>query len=216
MCHDLDVDIFCVSDTFLYPSLNNSVVNINKYTLYRNDFVTYRPMYGVCCYIKTNIKVTPAKTNIPNTLTLALPDYGITICTIYKPPSNSNEENLALISLIEQLSMEGETIFVGDFNLPSINWCSDGLSTQQHGISSGDRLFANLFATLGLTQWVNEPTFLHSNNILDLVLSTESDRIINLTTHPPFHHRCGHLLIVFEYLFQSLASNVETQAPSII
>lgn len=218
-CQELNLDIFCVVDTFLCPSHNDSIVNINGYALHRNDFISYRPMYGVCCYVKDGIKVTslPPNDNLPNTLTLFFPDLGFTLCTVYRPPSNTILENSALVALIERLSTSGETLFVGDFNLPTIKWRSGHSVVNQPGLSAVDREFFNLFATLGLRQWIDEPTFIYSDNTLDLILTTESDRILNAKTIPPFHPKCGHLLIVFEYLFQSLAINSQNRSsPNIL
>ena len=55
---------------------------------------------------------------------------------------------------------------------------------------------------LGLTQWVRESTFVSSGNILDLVLTTEEDRIGEVSVLPPFPH-CQHSPVYFEYVFQT-------------
>ncbi len=52
-----------------------------------------------------------------------------------------------------------------------------------------DATFLNLFTTLGL-QHVTEPTFITSGNTLDIILTNERDRIIEVKTLPPFPH-CG-------------------------
>ena len=65
-----------------------------------------------------------------------------------------------------------------------------------------------MFNLLGLTQWVLEPTFISSGNILDLVLTTEADRILHVETHPPFP-RCGHVVVYFEYIFQMQMPDAE-------
>ncbi|KAK3876637.1 hypothetical protein Pcinc_018610 [Petrolisthes cinctipes] len=54
---------------------------------------------------------------------------------------------------------------------------------------------------LGLTQWVREPTYLPSQNILDLVLTTEPDRVLEPVSCPPLPH-CSHVIIKFDYVFQ--------------
>ena len=57
------------------------------------------------------------------------------------------------------------------------------------------------FSLLGLNQWVKEGTFVDSNNILDLALTTELDRIEDVSVLEPFP-RCHHCPVVFEYDLQ--------------
>ena len=40
-----------------------------------------------------------------------------------------------------------------------------------------DRIFFDFFACLELTQWVHSLTYVPSDNILDLILTTEVDRV---------------------------------------
>ena len=67
-------------------------------------------------------------------------------------------------------------------------------------------MFMDVFITLGLTQWVKLPTFYHSGNILDLVLTSEEDRIGVLELLPPFPN-CGHCAVIFDYNFQFTSEN---------
>ena len=98
---------------------------------------------------------------------------------------------------------------MGDFNLPNVRWNN---TEPVQNISPTESLFFNLFCTLGFTQLVLEPTFIPSGNILDLVLTTDEDRVINLDTLPPYPH-CGHALIKFSLLMQGPPSNL-VSAPS--
>ena len=50
------------------------------------------------------------------------------------------------------------------------------------------------------------PTFLRSNNILDLILTTENDRISHLSLIDPFPG-CDHFPITFEYSFCTFADS---------
>ena len=55
----------------------------------------------------------------------------------------------------------------------------------------------------GLKQWVLQPTFIISDNILDLILTSEDDRVSDssLLDPPP---GCDHLLLEFIYQFSSV------------
>ena len=44
-------------------------------------------------------------------------------------------------------------------------------------VTRSDQRFLDLFASLGLIQWVQSPTFHLSGNILDLLLTSDLDRV---------------------------------------
>jgi len=163
------------------------------------------PKHGVCVYIKDSLKSCRCRDTalIPNVLPIFLPDYSLYILTIYRPPSNSPTDNAELVAFITRFCVGKEVLLVGDFNLPSIHWQSE---SPGDGVTARDELFLNLFDTLGLIQLVREPTFIRSGNVLDLVLSSERDRVQNVVLCPPFPH-CGHVLVMFDYLFQGESTN---------
>ena len=67
-------------------------------------------------------------------------------------------------------------------------------------IRSTDRLFRYAFTLAGLTQWVTEGTFLQSNSMLDLFLTTEIDRVSKVEVLAPLPN-CLHCLVSVEYVF---------------
>ena len=67
-------------------------------------------------------------------------------------------------------------------------------------VNPSDRIFFGAFLSLGLTQWVNESTYPRSGNILDLILTTEQDRVCDVEVLPPLPG-CDHCLTVCGYLF---------------
>ena len=70
------------------------------------------------------------------------------------------------------LLSQHECVIMGDFNLPNIDW-----TLQRPTPASGYKL-TQLLADNNLTQHVHETT--RQNNILDLVISTEEELIVNL------------------------------------
>ena len=62
-----------------------------------------------------------------------------------------------------------------------------------------DMVFFDCFSLLGLSQWVKKCTFVDSNNIFNIVLTTELNRIGDVTMLEPFP-RCHHCPVVFEYV----------------
>lgn len=63
-----------------------------------------------------------------------------------------------------------------------------------------DASFLDCFNSLGLTQWVHEPTYPRSGNILDLILTSDSDRIGLVKVLSPLPG-CDHCPTLFEYAF---------------
>ena len=180
------------------PNLSDSVLDIRGFQLFRNDFISVRPKHGVCIYVKSHLKVGKITKPIPNVLAIHLTDYDLYVLTVYRPPSNSPDENTRLAEFLENFVTGKEVIILGDFNLPTIKWGDNSPDSQA---CRADKLFFESFSTLGLNQFVNEPTFIPSGNILDLALSTELDRIVDVRTFPPFPN-CGHVVVCVDYLFQ--------------
>ena len=76
-------------------------------------------------------------------------------------------------TLLEEILLsQHECVIMGDFNLPNIDWTLQGPTP-----APGNKLM-QLLADINLTQHVHETT--RQNNILDLVISTEEELIVNL------------------------------------
>ena len=88
--------------------------------------------------------------------------------------------------------------------MPSIDWTGKEVTSK----SLVGCTFLEAFDSLGLMQWVQEPTFPRSGNILDLILASESDRIgrVEVLCPPP---GCDHCPTALEYIFpgQAYVSN---------
>ena len=70
-----------------------------------------------------------------------------------------------------------------------------------HGYVLPREIFLIVLSHLGLSQWVEESTFLDSGNVLDLVFATKIDRVDHISMHAPFP-RCQHCPVGFEYVLQ--------------
>ena len=141
-------------ETWLNSEISDSVVSVAGYNFFRNDSPTNLRKHGVGIYIGDDIKVGRTFSDHPNTVGVCLPDFGVTILVVYRPPSNSLVDNLALISYLESVCEDKELILVGDFNLPSIDWSSD---VPVGGSLLGEQ-FLDFFSSLGLIQWVKHAT----------------------------------------------------------
>ena len=133
---------------------------------------------------------------LPNILSIHLTTFDVHCLLVYRPPSNLPPVNDSVLDLITEFCSDREVILVGDFNLPSIIWDTEPPSAT----NPIDRAFLEAFTSLGLTQWVNEATYPRSGNILDLVLTSETDRIGLVQVLPPIPG-CDHSPTEFEYNF---------------
>ena len=90
----------------------------------------------------------------------------------------------ALVTLLEYLTCVKYTTFIcGDFNFPDIDWIA--LKTKFDGIND---VFLNAMSSLGMTQFVSEPTRLSScstENVLDLIFSNDSCSVQICDILPP-------------------------------
>ena len=101
----------------------------------------------------------------------------IILSCAYLPPSPSDSNMNDVISNLTQIidaNASADTIFVGDFNLPDVQW--DTLSST----FSTSRAFCDFVFDNSLTQLVNHPTHVQGN-ILDVVLSNSVDCVASLT-----------------------------------
>ncbi len=73
-------------------------------------------------------------------------------------------------------------LVAGDFNLPDISWTQDGGFCVNKGRPSSLE-FLNTLSKNYLSQHVIEPTF--RNNILDLIVTSDSARVFRVAHGPP-------------------------------
>ena len=136
---------------------------------------------------------------LPNIISFHLTAFDVHCLLVYRPPSNSPDVNKAVLRYITEFCTDKEVILIGDFNLPSIDWLVDPPTASNVTDSS----FLECFSSLGLTQWVHDSTYPRSGNILDLVLTSESDRIGRINVLPPLPG-CDHSPTMFEYAFDGV------------
>ena len=201
-CVSNSVQVVGVCETWLSNTVQSSVVNIPGFNIFRNDSQSGLNKHGVGLYLSSSIKVGQVFKEHPNTLAIFLPEFNLYVIVVYRPPSNSSIENIALLSYLQSFCYGKNVVLMGDFNLPSISWCDDVPIAS----SSLSQLFLEMFVSLGLSQWVTFPTFLPSGNILDLVFTSEDDRISEVIGSEPFPG-CGHVGVLFKYCISSSFSS---------
>ena len=92
---------------------------------------------------------------------------------IYRNPRITAADDDEFYTMLEEILLsQYECVIMGDCNLPNIDWTLERPTPEP-----GNKLM-QLLADNNLTQHVHETT--RQNNILDLVISTEEELIVNL------------------------------------
>lgn len=123
---------------------------------------------------------------------------------IYRSPTkriHTNENNARLNDLLRMLSQDNSyshKCFVGDFNLPTINWEN---WTTPHVEDSKEERFLEGLRDSFLYQHVKEPTRcrgMDDPTLIDLILTNEDNQINNLKYLSPLG-KSDHSVLVFGY-----------------
>ena len=186
-----------MSETHLTANVSDAAIRIPGYTLLRNDSGDTK-IHGVCAFIAEHLHFDNVDASFRNVLSFRLTRFDTYIYVVYRPPSYSVTDNEELLAFLMRECVGKEAILLGDFNLPSLNWSLPG--DVLRSASASDTRFIDLFDLLGLTQWINEPTFPRSGNILDLILTNESDRMGDVVVRAP-PPGCDHCSIHCRYIF---------------
>ena len=197
--HSSNIDVMGIAETWLFPYVLDSFVSVSGYRVVRGDVGGSVAKHGVCLYLRSNLNFVVDDVVCANACCAYLVDFDLYVLVIYRPPSYGDDENRRLLAFLADFCLSKELIILGDFNLPGICWSGD--SFPPCPCPPLQRNFFDLFTLLGLTQWVKSPTFIYSDNILDLVLTTEGDRIGEMCFLPCLPG-CGHVPLFFDYFFQ--------------
>ena len=175
----------------------NSFVTIPSFNVVRQDTPGHFAKHGVCMYIHNSLKFVCCDVHVSNCLAVELVDLNLFVIAVYRPPSNSHLENSHLLEFLLTFCTDKEVLILGDFNLPSLHWEQNNCTLSASGV---DKEFWETFLSLGLTQWISEPTYPQSGNVLDLILTTDTDRIGAVKVLAPIPG-CDHCPTLCEYLF---------------
>ena len=206
------LSIVGISESHLTTQLNNSFVSLPGFQLIRNDVFGTVSKHGVCAYVDKDILVDQVTSPMSNVLCFRLSEFNVFIVVVYRPPSYNEAQNDELISVLTGLSCDREVIIIGDFNLPGVIWKSVTQLPVVQGGSTTVYNFLELFRSCGLIQWITQPTYPRSGNTLDLLLTTEHDRIGDIVVEPPLP-ACDHCPFIFDYVFETVEVHDSIPSP---
>ncbi|KAK6491568.1 hypothetical protein HHUSO_G3663, partial [Huso huso] len=165
-------DITEITESWLTPN-DGDEFNMEGYSLVRKDRHNKRGP-GVTIYIKNNLEWEILESNGNNNESIwiklnEIKSKGLIVGVCCRPPSSDESLNENLYASIKKISKEGDTLIMGDFNFPNINW--DHMTSD----NSSDMGMIELVQDCFLSQTVNAPT--RYNSCLDLVLTNNEARI---------------------------------------
>ena len=186
---DNNISIISVSETWLINTMPSSYVELEGFKFFRGDVHGSIRKHGSGIFISDKFNAVPIEVDLPNLTVVLLSEIETYFISCYRPPSYSVDEDNALKNFIQEFSSGRSVVLMGDLNLPTLRW--DDNDVPIGNASSHDRLFLEMFLLLGFKQWVKEPTFLSSGNILDLLFTSEDDLVGEVSVMPPLpgcHH----------------------------
>ncbi len=134
---------------------------------------THKKGGGVIFYVKTTlstVKIEKQEAQNYDSIYVELTNGNqkVTVATVYRPLNNNQPTMLPIYEEIQTTIRNKNAVVIGDFNCPNIDW------NPMHGDLEGNRL-VDMVEYSFLSQLVTQPT--KGNNILDLVLTTDTDLV---------------------------------------
>lgn len=172
LVHERNIDILCISETWLLPHTPDVYVDIPHYKLYRCDNGRGA---GVCIYVSYSLNSVQINTNV--TRQSGIEDVWVTVqCRklpsviigcIYRHPKAPSTSFEYIVDILRTISMHKKTLFVlGDLN---------------DDLLSRDSKLARIIANNKFSQIIDKPTRVTptSATLLDVIITNQPDIIIN-------------------------------------
>ena len=210
-----DLDIVAICETWLDKNISNSEFEIKGYKTFRVDrsldfypegTYTVEARGGVLLMIKDFLKPEVCENLQCNAEILwcnifPSEQHCVTFGVVYRP-ERGKQHNLDIICESINRCENSDCVLVGDFNFRDIDWVN---VSSPHEL---DSIFINTLTENAFTQLVEEPT--RGTNILDLVVTTNSDLVENLVVSEHFSSS-DHKSINFEICLPKPRINEEAR-----
>jgi hypothetical protein len=203
-------DVIAVTEVMaknVWYKLHKAELSIPGYDMFPDNFPPEKGR-GVVMYVKQELKAvevhmdTEFHENVWVSINLADKSRLLLGC-IYKSPSSTEENhrhlNQLLLSVSGMQKTYNQTLIVGDFNFPGIDW------TVSRGRESIDSDFIECIRDCYFEQIVDQPTRFRVNqrpSILDLVLVSDSNRVTSVQYDVPLG-RSDHGVLKLYYQCQT-------------
>nr|VZI31626.1 unnamed protein product [Spirometra erinaceieuropaei] len=200
---DLSPDVISLTETWLTQHVNDRELALPGYQMFRRD-MEGRQGGGVLTYVKNGLNVSDKTDNFSCSseaiwLSNKVPSSpSLDVLTVYRPPRRDNMAYTRLLEELEKFATRPDTLVMGDFNAPHIDWSSTRANSSEQTF---DRSFLNTALKLFLTQHVMLPTRVREGqqaNCHDLVLTKSQDSIDEVSCLPP-SGKSDHVVLLWDY-----------------
>jgi Endonuclease-reverse transcriptase len=174
----LKPDVVMLTETWTNGSISDAMIQLPGYRLEgredRRD--THNGIGGgLAFYIKDSIEILSISPELGDfnqysSISINTRNGPLNLLLIYRPPSSNKENFNQLLHLLQFTSKN--TIIMGDFNMPGIDWDTEQATGQ-------GRVMLDVIAAAGLEQLIRFPTH-KKGNTLDLLISDCPDKIISI------------------------------------
>ena len=168
-----DLDVICITETWLNDTISSTEILPTLYTIYRNDRINQgggvliavkESILSQICFTSDTIEMIAVNMNISPKLTLAC---------LYIPPNCSTGYQQETLNSLSNLQSNSNTVILGDFNAPDTDWHTHTAGTPF------SRDLCNTLHQLNYMQLVSVPTH-KAGNTLHLILTNVPQRIENI------------------------------------
>ena len=157
---------------------------------------------GLLVYTKMGLQILKLDSSVDLSQHCKFKVKEITFYLVYRSPSSLAAETTRLAELIRRA--EKDSVFIGDFNLPGINW--------ENGTATGaGREVLEATEDMLMSQLVDFSTQV-KGNVLDLVLTNMPDRVLDVKEEGRLG-RSDHCMILTEISVGKQASENQLPAP---
>ena len=122
-----NINVIAVTETFI-DTVNNNLIyeySIDGYKFFNKDHVNRRGG-GVALFIATwlnPVEITPNDSDIEHVCIKVTGDtITVNISITCRPPGQTQELDIEMYQLLQQSFHNNESVMLGDFNLPHIDW----------------------------------------------------------------------------------------------
>jgi len=206
-------DLILVTETWLWSEISSGLLDPkSRYYVLRQDRTDSHHGGGVVAFISQYLSVCQVPID-SQFVSLELLCFDVLVSkktvrffVVYRPPNGGGRSSadvvdnmrLLIACLKEYTAGIENSIIVGDFNLPKVNW--------QTNSSCGDntaRLFLDFVSTRGYYQLVSFPA--REENVLDLILASDEQTVNSVLSRPLLGHS-DHCVIDFNVVIKCIDS----------
>ena len=203
-------DIFLISEVLpknVRDTVQISELQFDDYACFTNCFHSNCHL-GVAIYVKNYLNAQEVSLSLEHSsarecvwaeIKLAQGDCMLIGC-VYRPPSNSAEQNTKLYeSIISVINGYSHILIAGDFNHPSVDWKNESTTLNEKNDSY---IFMEFVRDTFLFQHVMNPTHYRGTQkptLIDLIFSNEAEMVKNVRHEAPVG-KSHHQRILFEFV----------------